>query len=130
MKAQGNTGAVGLVGAQRVKVAAAQTDAQGKMHVWSLLQGVERTLDTVDQTFRTVYPQHEVALKNVAFQLLTLPHKGDTLIFETRLVQLERKKFQFRVYVHIYKAGQKSKKVCRAKYDYHVVGSALVAQAG
>jgi hypothetical protein len=123
------SGAQGQVEWRRLKADASNTDVQGNMHVWFLLQAVEQTLEIVSHTFKTTFSQYSISLKTVSFQLMELPKKGEIVTLETRLVQIERKKFQFRIYAFVHREGHKSKKVCRAKYDYNAVGLNALAQA-
>lgn len=103
---------------RRIKVDTAQCDAQGQLQVWALLQHVEAMLTFADQTFRVELPEYLMKMQNVKFQLFDLPNRGEELTLEARLVQIERRKFQFRVYAHVLNRGKRSKRVGKAVYDF------------
>jgi hypothetical protein len=103
---------------RRIKMDAAQCDAQGQLQVWALLQHVEAMVGLAEQTFRAELPEFLMKMQNVKFQLFDLPNRGEELTLEARLVQIERRRFQYRVYAHVLKNGKRSKRVGKAVYDY------------
>ncbi len=108
-------------------VGSADCDANGRLHVWVLLNLVEEMQREPSECLAKIAPQYSKDLKQVSLQLFSSAHAGDTLELEARFYEIDKRRVELKVFVRKIKPDKSTKRICRAGYQFHAVYNKQVA---
>lgn len=113
--------------AKTYAVTAADCDTNGKMNLWVLLNLVEGLQEEPVACLAKVAPQYKKDLHEVNFRFFEEAMAGDTLEFEARFYEVDKRKVLLKIFVRKVKPDKSSKRVCRASYGFKAVYDQQVA---
>ena len=103
------------------KVDEQSCDANGRLHVWVLLNLVEEMQKEPANCLAQIAPQYKKDLKQVSLQLFNQANEGDILELEARFYEIDKRRVELKVFVRKIKPDKSTKRICRAGYQFQAV---------
>ncbi len=96
-------------------------DAHGRLNQWVLLNLVEKQQEEPAQCLAEIAPQYKKDVNQVSLRLYEEARAGDTLEFEARFYEVDKRQVELKIFVRKVQPNKVSKRVCRASYTFKAV---------
>lgn len=99
-------------------VTANDCDERGRLNQWVLFNLVEKLQEEPAKCLAKIAPQYKKDINHVSMRLYDQAFEGDTLEFEARFYEIDKRQVELKIFVRKVTPSKSSKRICRAGYTF------------